>query len=87
MSDSGGRHPTLTSTLHERVNTLLHKHLHMHGNTYLKCTHIGHCVLGMPVGFGTHVGGLLLGEERWVLLKGGPLLLGLLLVTFLIFGG
>lgn len=30
---------------------------------------MGHCVLGMPVGFGTHVGGLLLGEERWVPLK------------------
>lgn len=52
--------------------TLLHKHVHTHehGHTYLKCTHIGHYVLGMPVGFGTHVSGLLLGEERWVLLKG-----------------
>lgn len=68
--DSVGRHPTLTSPLHERVYTLLHKHVHTHdhGHTYLKYTHMGHCVLGTPVGFGTHVSGLL-GEERWVLLK------------------
>lgn len=71
MNNSGGRHPTLSSALHEHVYTLLHKHVHTHehAHTYLKGTYMGHCVLGMPVGFGTHVGGLL-GEEGWVLLKG-----------------